>query len=355
MKIGPVARAVASRPDLEFRLVHTGQHYDERMSKVFFDELGLPRPYVDLGVGSGSHSAQTASVMAAFEPVMRDFAPDLVVVVGDVNSTLAAALVAAKEGIPVAHVEAGLRSFDLTMPEEINRILTDRLSRILFTTEASANENLAREGIPAEHIHFVGNVMIDSLLAFRERARAAEPWTDLGVEPGSYVLVTLHRPSNVDDPETLGALVDAVALAAHDRPVLFPAHPRTRERLSEFGLEARLGAVRVLEPMGYLEFLGLLDQAGLVLTDSGGIQEETTVLGVPCLTLRPNTERPVTISSGTNRLVPPGSGQLPAAMAHALAAPRSAGVRPPLWDGHAGERIAAVIEAFLGTTRETRD
>ena len=346
MKIGPVARALDALPDIEFRLVHTGQHYDERMSQVFFEELGLPRPHTNLGVGSGSHSEQTANVMLAFEPVCLDWQPDLVVVVGDVNSTVACALVSAKLGVPVAHVEAGLRSFDRSMPEEINRVVTDRLSRLLFTTEDAANKNLRDEGTPDAHVHFVGNVMIDTLLACRDRARAARPWEALGVEAGQYALVTLHRPSNVDEADSLAALADALDAVAAERSVLFPMHPRTLNRVREFGLEPRFERVRVLDPMGYVEFLGLLDQAAFVLTDSGGIQEETTALGVPCLTLRPNTERPVTVSVGTNRLVPPGSGLLAEAIAEAIQMDVPTD-RPPLWDGRAADRIASLTHDFL--------
>ena len=352
MKIGPVARALEAYDDVEFRLVHTGQHYDERMSKVFFEELALPRPHTDLGVGSGTHSEQTAGVMLAFEPLCVEWKPHMIVVVGDVNSTVACALVGAKLGIPVAHVESGLRSFDLSMPEEINRMVTDRLSRLLLTTEASANENLAREGVPDDHVHFVGNVMIDTLLAFRERAMGRAPWTPYGVGRKEYVLVTLHRPSNVDDPAMLAELTTTLGALSRKQAVVFPTHPRTRQRLAEFGLLDALESVNVTEPLGYVDFLGLLDGASLVLTDSGGVQEETTVLGVPCLTLRPNTERPVTLEMGTNTLVPPGSGRLDAEIERALQDPVDPGVSPPLWDGHAAERTARVFVDYLrsGTT-----
>ena len=302
-------------------IVHTGQHYDEALSRIFFEQLGLPRPDVDLGVGSGSHAQQTARIMAAIEPVLADYRPDLLMVVGDVNSTVAAALVAAKLGIHVAHVEAGLRSFDWSMPEEINRVVTDRLSTLLFTTERSGNENLAREGVAAERVHFVGNVMIDTLMKHRERALATGAPAALGVERGEYVLVTLHRPSNVDEVESLALILDALAELSRERAVLFPVHPRTRARIADFGLGDRMGAVRLLDPVGYLEFLALMEGAALLLTDSGGVQEETTALGVPCLTLRPNTERPVTIEVGTNRLVELESGAILDAARSALAWP----------------------------------
>jgi len=343
MKIGPVMRALGER-GADQRLVHTGQHYDEALSKVFFEELGLPRPDVDLGVGSASHAQQTAKIMGALEPVMASYRPELVVVVGDVNSTVAAALVASKLGIAVAHVEAGLRSFDWGMPEEINRVVTDRLSTLLFTTERSGNENLVREGVPEQRIHFVGNVMIDTLISHREKAAASDVHERLEVEKGDYVLTTLHRPSNVDEPQALALVLDALEELARERPVLFPVHPRTRARVTQFGLDVKLRNVRLLDPLGYLDFLALQDGAALVLTDSGGVQEETTVLGVPCLTLRPNTERPVTIELGTNRLVPLRTDAITTAAREALAtASRNGSHAPPLWDGKAGPRIAQVI------------
>jgi UDP-N-acetylglucosamine 2-epimerase (non-hydrolysing) len=349
MKIAPVMRAFEARPEVEQYLVHTGQHYDDVMSRIFFDELGIPRPDIDLGVGSGSHAVQTARVMIEFEKVCQDWKPDLVLVVGDVNSTVACALVSAKLQIPVAHVEAGLRSFDWGMPEEINRVVTDRLSDLLFTTEASANKNLRREGVAQERVHFVGNVMIDTLLAHRERALATGIVAAMGLDMGEYAVVTLHRPSNVDRKETLVPIVEALRDLSESTRVLFPVHPRTRGALERFGLIEHLGsAVDLLEPLGYLEFLGLVAQSGLVITDSGGIQEETTVLGVPCLTVRPNTERPVTIEQGTNRLVAPTREGI----AQAVAAVRDPGARntrvPDLWDGRAADRIADVVIAFLG-------
>ncbi len=331
-------------------LVHTGQHYDEKMSRVFFDDLGLPRPDYDLGVGSGTHAEQTAKVMLALEPVIVSEAPDLVVTVGDVNSTLAAALVAAKLRIPVAHVEAGLRSRDRTMPEELNRIVTDQLSDLLFTTSRDADENLVAEGIPRERVHFVGNTMIDTLHTHLARALQGSTVADLGLAEGEYAVVTLHRPSNVDDEESLKPLIQMLLDVAQRLPVVFPIHARTRQRLLDFGLQDHMnGRVLLTDPLGYLEFLELLAKSRLVLTDSGGIQEETTVLGVPCLTLRKNTERPVTITEGTNRLVDPDdAAAIIKAVDEALASPRAergVGPCPELWDGKAGERIVAMIAA----------
>lgn len=339
MKVAPVLRALEGRA--ETTLVHTGQHYDDQMSKVFFEELGIPRPDVNLGVGSGSHAEQTAAVMVAFEKQLIGSSTDAVVVVGDVNSTLAASLVATKLAIPVAHVEAGLRSGDWTMPEECNRVLTDRMSTWLFTPSADADANLRAEGVDVSRIHLVGNVMIDTLLANIDRAR--ERAEALRGELGGldrFAVLTLHRPANVDDSETLCRLIDAVAGAAPDLPIVFPVHPRTSARLEGRGdLPSNL---RCLEPMSYLDFIGLVAEAELVLTDSGGIQEETSVLGVPCLTIRNNTERPVTCGLGTNRLI----GTDPAAIAPAVATARRAARTPasiPLWDGHAGERVAGVL------------
>ena len=348
MKIAPIMAAFGESNAFRQTLVHSGQHYDEAMSRVFFEELGIPRPDVDLGVGSGSHASQTARVMIEFEKVVLEARPDLVLVVGDVNSTVACALVAAKLGIAVAHVEAGLRSFDWSMPEEINRVVTDRLSDLLFTTEESGNVNLAKEGVPDERVHFVGNVMIDTLLTHRSRALESGVTEKLGVTPGGYGLVTLHRPSNVDSEPALTGIVAALAQLAQDRPILFPAHPRTSANLERFGLTEALAGVRVLEPLGYLEFMGLTAQAQFVLTDSGGIQEETTVLGVPCLTARPNTERPATVTHGTNRLISPTREGILEAVA-ALDAPRPGVGGPPLWDGHAAERIVPIALDYLST------
>lgn len=355
MKIAPVMQAFARTGEATQTLVHTGQHYDEELSKYFFEDLELPRPDVDLGVGSASHAVQTARVMIALESVLERVEPDWVFTVGDVNSTVAAALVAAKLGIRVAHVEAGLRSGDWTMPEEINRVVTDRLSDLLFTTEASANENLRAEGVPDERIHFVGNVMIDTLLQHRKRALELEVHADMGLDERKYILVTLHRPSNVDDPERLAALLSALGelTAGTGHPVVLPLHPRTSERVRRLDLEHLLAPLHVLPPLRYLEFLGLMATAGLVVTDSGGIQEETTVLGVPCITVRPNTERPATITHGTNRLYDGDpSGLLDEARSALLE--RRDGRTPPLWDGHAAERIARITLALEGASRAAK-
>jgi UDP-N-acetylglucosamine 2-epimerase (non-hydrolysing) len=357
MKVAPVVEAMRGRCE-EFAplVVHTGQHYDERMSDAFFRDLGLPAPDVHLGVGSGSHARQTAAVMQSFEPVVSEHRPDWVVVVGDVNSTLACALVCSKMGVPVAHVEAGLRSRDRTMPEEINRLLTDQLSELLLTPSADADRNLIGEGIPAERIRLVGNVMIDSLLKQLKRAEASRVREELGVADSDYAVVTLHRPSNVDDPATLGGILSALTRVSQSLPVVFPIHPRTRKHLEEFGLlkaNAGGGRVRFVEPLGYLDFLRLYSGARLVLTDSGGIQEETTALGVPCLTLRENTERPVTVELGTNRVVGTDPGRIVAEAEAVLAKGKQSEVPPPppLWDGRTAGRI---LDALLERTRELR-
>ncbi len=349
MKVAPVMAALKQYPEIAQVLVHTGQHYDDAMSKVFFDDLGIPHPDANLEVGSSSQAVQTANIMLAFEPVCLDLKPDVVVVVGDVNSTVACALVASKLGIRVAHVEAGLRSFDWSMPEEINRVVTDRLSDLLFTTESSANENLEREGIAGEKVHFVGNVMIDTLLTHRERASALGMPARFGVGRKGYALATLHRPSNVDAPDSLRPIVDALSRIAESMPVLFPVHPRTRAKLQTFGLLDDMGDVRLIEPVGYLQFLGLMEAAGVVLTDSGGIQEETTVLGVQCLTLRPNTERPVTVEQGTNRLVPIDAETIVETALYSVDGGRKRRRSlPELWDGKAAGRIARVLAGRPG-------
>jgi UDP-N-acetylglucosamine 2-epimerase (non-hydrolysing) len=349
MKMAPIVRALADAPrPFETTLVHTGQHYDEAMSKVFFDELKLPRPDVDLNVGSGSHAAQTASIMIAFEAVLLEHRPDVVIVVGDVNSTIACALVAVKLGIKVAHVEAGLRSYDRTMPEEINRVLTDQISDLLFTTEESARENLAREGVGGERIHFVGNVMIDTLMAHRERARAMSTPSRLGLD-GRFGLLTLHRPANVDDKDAFAGLLSALEVIAADTPLVFPVHPRTRAALLTSDAATRLvsnGRLRLLDPLGYLEFLGLMQASSVVLTDSGGIQEETTILGVPCLTLRNNTERPITVTAGTNVIAGTAPETILAAWRGLKTAPPNR-TAPPLWDGKAAARIVDVLDREL--------
>ncbi len=354
MKVAPLLREFRRRPALfDARLVHTGQHYDELMSDIFFDELEIPKPEIHLGAGSASHAVQTARIMEAFEKVLLEERPDWVVVVGDVNSTLACSVVAAKMSPPVrvAHVEAGLRSRDRTMPEEINRIVTDALSDLLFTTSPDADRNLRAEGAPARRIHRVGNVMIDTLRRFVERSDRSDILARLGVAP-PYALLTLHRPSNVDDRQALGRIFAALATIGKEIPVLFPAHPRTVKMLREFGLAPAEGVrsgLRVLEPLGYIEFLHLEKRAALVLSDSGGVQEETTILGVPCLTLRDNTERPITLTHGTNRLVGSDTHAIVREARRMLAAgPRRR--RPiPLWDGKAAARIAAVL-ANQGTT-----
>ncbi len=348
MKAAPVYRALREiEPRRALLLVHTGQHYDEEMSEVFLSELELPRPDVFLGIGSGTHGEQTARALVGVEAVLLEHEPALTVVSGDVNSTLAAALAAAKLRRPVAHIESGLRSFDESMPEEQNRRLTDHLSDVLLAHSPNALENLAREGIDTARVHLVGNTMIDSVLAFLDSALAQEPWASFEVEPGRYGLVTLHRPSLVDDPVLLRSTAEALVQLARDFPLVFPVHPRTRARLEELGLATDLVAsgVRLSGPLGYLPFLGLEARAAFVLTDSGGVQEETSVLGAACFTLRDSTERPITIEGGTNILLgarPERIAEIP----RLLAAPRS--VRPiPLWDGRAGERAAEVLAQFL--------
>jgi len=339
-------------------LVHTGQHYDHQMSTLFFDELGMPKPDVDLQVGSGSHGEQTGQIMMKIEPLMKAERPDVVIVFGDVNSTIAAALCAAKLGIQVAHVEAGLRSFDRTMPEELNRILTDNLSDLLFTTEAGARKNLMREGIGEEKIHFVGNVMVDTLMKHRAKASVLNMSRKLGMEPGTFGLLTLHRPSNVDDEETLLEILRAIDEISRQLTIIFPCHPRTRQRLSHGAFAHLMNAEKagrermrlvVLDPLGYLEFLSLMADARLIMTDSGGIQEETTVLGVPCLTLRHNTERPVTVEQGTNVLVGNSRDHIVAAAEKALSGMAQHARVPDLWDGKASERIAKILHDHLSS------
>jgi len=340
MKAAPVMRALASYSSVRQILVHTGQHYDVNMSDVFFQQLGMPAPDVNLQVGSGSHAQQTAAIMSQFGPVVTEKKPSLVMVYGDVNSTIAAALVSAKLGIPVAHVEAGLRSFDRTMPEEINRVLTDQISDLLFTPSEDGNRNLAREGVSSGRIHFVGNVMIDTLVRMLPHARVPE--IDL---PPRYILVTLHRPSNVDDSPWLDQLFQTVAELSDRAPVLFPVHPRTAKALND--LPKRVGAeqVRLLEPLPYLPFLALQQKASLVITDSGGIQEETTFLGVPCLTVRENTERPITVECGTNVLVGRDLDLLREVAHRILGGQKKQGRVPALWDGRAAERIAEIVSS----------
>ena len=347
VKAAPVIRALAAAGVTQ-RVVHTGQHYDEALSGIFFAELELPAPDLNLGVGSGSHARQTAALLVALEEAFEALRPALVIDYGDVNSTLAAALVAAKLHLPQAHVEAGLRSFDMSMPEEVNRRVADALAALCFATSADAVENLRREGVSAERIHLVGNSMIDSLEVIRPRLDPAGARAAAGVPDGPYGVVTLHRPGNVDEPHRTRALVDGLAASAAQVPLVFPVHPRGRAALEAAGL-AGVPGLRLVEPLGYLAFLSLLAGAAVAITDSGGVQEETAILGVPCLTVRPNTERPVTITHGTNRLIEPG--ELAAAVADVLGAGRAAPgrppTRPPLWDGRAGARIADVLVGWL--------
>jgi UDP-N-acetylglucosamine 2-epimerase (non-hydrolysing) len=351
MKVAPIY-AEMKRRSSEFvpMIVHTGQHYDAAMSDAFFTDLGMPKPDIYLGVGSGSHAVQTAKIMTEFEPVVLEHKPDWVLVVGDVNSTIACALVCAKLGIKIAHVEAGLRSRDRAMPEEINRILTDSVSDLLLTTSQDADVNLAAEGIPAERIRFVGNVMIDSLLEHLKVAETSPVRADLGLTEKEYAVLTLHRPSNVDDAEVFGGIVDALCDISQKLPLVFPVHPRTRAKIDEFGFAERMNAadIRLIEPLGYLDFMRLYSGARLVLTDSGGLQEETTVLGIPCLTLRENTERPVTIELGTNILVGTDPEKIRAAAEEALTRPPGSAFQiPPLWDGNASARICDELVARL--------
>ena len=353
MKLAPLVREMEARPGISALLVHTGQHYDTNMAGQFFRDLQLPSPYASLAVGSGSHATQTAEVMKRLEPVLEETQPDLVLVVGDVNSTLAAALTAVKLQIPVAHVEAGLRSRDRTMPEEINRLLTDAMADYLFVTEESGRENLLREGVDARKIHFVGNVMIDALEVFRPLWTASTIHRRLGLSAIEYGVVTLHRPTNVDDGRTLRGLIDALLEVSREIPLVFPVHPRTLSRLSSLnGTSSRLGhdvqastprGLRCVEPLGYPDFMALVAGARVVLTDSGGLQEETTALGVPCLTLRENTERPVTVTHGTNRIVGTSARRVVDETFRVLQSAGAAPPRPPLWDGHAAERIVTIL------------
>ena len=357
MKMAPILRALAShQPPVPALLLHTGQHYDQGMSHQLFDDLGLPRPDINLEVGSGSHAVQTAEVMKRFEPALDEHRPSCVLVVGDVNSTLACTLVAVKKGVPVVHVEAGLRSWDRKMPEEINRVLTDQVADRLYTTERSALDNLLREGIAEQRVCFAGNVMIDSLVANSPKARpVADTLAAHGFDPTlvhhpkGYGVVTLHRPSNVDDADTLRALLGVLGEVAAQLPLVFALHPRTRNNIERFGLTGLIDAARtaLLPPQGYLEMLGLMRDATLVLTDSGGLQEETTALGVPCLTLRENTERPITAEQGTNTLVGRDRTAILAGVAEILAGQGKRGRVPEYWDGHAADRIAADLHQWL--------
>src|SRR6202165_4372913 len=341
MKVAPVLSALRQYPKIKQTLIHTGQHYDTNMSDVFFQQLEIPAPDINLGVGSGSHARQTADIMTRFEPIVLERKPDMVLVYGDVNSTVAAALVCSKLLIQVGHVEAGLRSRDRTMPEEINRLVTDQLADLLFTPSEDGDLNLQKEGIPAERIFRVGNVMIDSLVKLLPAARRQNRNGLPEQFAERYALVTLHRPANVDDGVILKRILQSLLEISHDLSVIFPAHPRTRKRIADFGLHA--GQLQIVDPLSYLEFLGMQSRATVVITDSGGIQEETTYLGVPCLTLRENTERPITVSLGTNVLVGRDPDKLRSELSRVLAGNAKKGTIPPLWDGHAGERIAAVL------------
>lgn len=347
MKIAPIQRQMELyNSQFEPILVHTGQHYDERMSKLFFEDLNLPQPDVYLGVGSGTHAEQTAKIMIEFEKVCLELKPDLVLVVGDVNSTAACSMVASKLWIPIAHVEAGLRSFDRRMPEEINRLITDTLSHYLFTTEQSGMDNLLREGIDPSRIHFVGNIMIDSLIHFLEKARKSSVLDELKLTAGEFALVTLHRPSNVDNPENLRKILTAFEHIQKKIPIVFPVHPRTEKNIKNFGLEERVKSLKNLKlipPVGYLDFLQLEQSCKFVLTDSGGIQEETTYLGIPCLTLRENTERPVTQKLGTNEIVGNDTEKIINNSEKILAGEWKNGQIPPLWDGKTAERIVKIL------------
>jgi len=351
MKIAPIMEAFGKRDGIEPMLVHTGQHYDERMSDLFFRQLGIPEPDVNLGIGSASHAVQTAEIMKAFEPVVTENRPDAVLVVGDVNSTIACGLVAVKLGVKLIHVEAGLRSGDRAMPEEINRLLTDAISDILFCTEHSGVDNLHAEGVADEKVFLVGNVMIDTLLKNRAKADESTILADLGLEAGGYAALTLHRPSNVDDAEVFGRLLDALEAIQRDWPIVFPIHPRTRNNLGKLGLAERVAGManlRLIEPVGYLDFLKLMASAKLVLTDSGGIQEETTILRVPCITMRENTERPVTVEVGSNQLVGTDPAKILDAYRNVIEGKLGEPRVPPLWDGSAAERIADVLADSLG-------
>jgi UDP-N-acetylglucosamine 2-epimerase (non-hydrolysing) len=355
MKVAPLIKCIRQRgaegnrsgTSLEYRLVHTGQHYDEKMSDIFFGELGIPAPDVNLGVGSGSHAIQTANVMAKFEPVCQQEKPDWVVVVGDVNSTMACTLVCAKMGVKVAHVEAGLRSFDRTMPEEVNRIVTDSLADLLLTPSPDADENLKREGIAAARIKLVGNVMIDTVVANLDKARTSRLMPELGLEARGFVYATLHRPSNVDRDESLAAIMTELKHLATRIPVVFPMHPRTRKMCEQFGISLNGNPnLKIIEPIGYHDSLGLTENARLVITDSGGLQEESTYFRTPCLTLRPNTERPITITHGSNRLT--SLPQLRSDITRSLQGKERAGTVPPLWDGQAAKRTLQEILKAAG-------
>ncbi|MBU0566638.1 UDP-N-acetylglucosamine 2-epimerase (non-hydrolyzing) [bacterium] len=351
MKIAPIWEEMKRYPDeIEPLIIHTGQHYDDVMSKVFFEDLSLPEPDIYLGVGSGSHAVQTAKIMIEFEKVLLEEQPDLIMVVGDVNSTLACSLVASKLLVPVAHVEAGLRSFDRTMPEEINRLVTDSLSNYLFTTCEDANENLNREGIPDEKIFFVGNTMVDTLLRFRDKYDSTSILSQMKVKKEGYALLTLHRPSNVDDERNFTSILDALEEIQARIKIIFPAHPRTRKQIKNLELEEKFADMQnliLVEPLGYLDFMSLLANSKFVLTDSGGIQEETTVLGIPCLTLRENTERPITVKEGTNVIVGVDKEKIVEESRNILNGNSKTGKTPKFWDGKAAQRIVKILRRKL--------
>jgi len=346
MKIAPIMKACKASRAIEPLLVHTGQHYDEKMSDLFFRQLGIPEPDINLGVGSASHAVQTANIIKAFEPVVLDYKPDAVLVVGDVNSTIACGLVAVKLGVKLIHVEAGLRSFDRSMPEEINRLLTDSISDFLFCTEQSGVDNLICEGIPKEKIFLVGNVMIDTLLDNKAKAKKSNILDKLNLNGDDFAALTLHRPANVDNPAVFGRIFDALEVIQNDMPIIFPIHPRTHRNLKSFHLDKRfeeLSNLQLIDPLGYLDFLKLMTFARLVLTDSGGIQEETTILKVPCLTLRENTERPITAEIGSNQVVGTDPARITEGYKQALNGHLRNFEIPPLWDGHAAERIVDIL------------
>lgn len=357
IKIAPIMSALERFPDLDQFLIHTGQHFDPAMSQAFFDDLLIPEPHVNLEMNAKPDETRIGSMMIKLEEIFAEVVPDCVVVVGDVNSTVAGALVAAKRGIPCAHVEAGLRSFDRSMPEEINRVVTDRIAELLLTPSADADENLLAEGVPASSIHRVGNVMIDTLLRQLDRAKGRPILDSMGLGPGAYAVATLHRPANVDDPVVLAALLDAFEWIQDRVPLILPLHPRARQRLQSFSLLERVKAMPNLEltdALGYLDFLALTASSKFVLTDSGGLQEETTVLGIPCLTLRANTERPVTVSIGTNTVVGSEPHRIRAAVDQILNGHGKTGAIPELWDGHASERAAQVLVDYIGTRSNRR-
>jgi UDP-N-acetylglucosamine 2-epimerase (non-hydrolysing) len=356
MKIAPIMKACKASRVIEPLLVHTGQHYDEEMSDLFFHQLNIPEPDINLEIGSASHTVQTAEIMKAFEPVVLKHKPDAVLVVGDVNSTIACGLVAVKLGVKLIHVEAGLRSFDRSMPEEINRILTDSISDILFCTEQSGVDNLINDGISKEKVFLVGNVMIDTLLKNKTKAEGSNILNQLNLDGDDFSVLTLHRPSNVDDPIVFGRILEALEVIQNDMPIIFPIHPRTRQNLASFHLSKRLGklhGLQLIEPLGYLDFLKLMTSARLVLTDSGGIQEETTILKVSCLTLRENTERPITTEIGSNQIVGTDPNRITEAYRQTIENNRREPQIPPLWDGHAAERIVKILLEKLSDAKMT--